>query len=423
MSERGPTSAARARMAGAAVGGFLDVARSTPTARAAAWPFPSDDERRRWFYTPTDHGGLPLSAMRPAQQRLRHAARRDRAVAGPATSRSRRSSGWRTCSTSSRAGTVEFERERGRDPGLYYLRVFGDPAPADRGRGGSAGTTSRSTTSSSTATSWRRRRASSAPIRPPSPLLGPHPLRPLAGAEDLARELVHVARRRPAGRRPCCRPSPRWTSSAANRPASPTATCRCRCRRVAARRSTASSATGCGRPRSGPSGAAGLRRRAPRRASASRTDAQGRRRRRRSTDGQRELLRALLDVYVGRIPDELADAEAAKYAGDAARRAPLRLGRRHRAGRAALLPDPGTAAARRVRQHPARRQPRALRVARPGRRFRRRRPARSLPPAPSARTLKLLCSPTTAGGVSARFRTRGVRRRAEIRGRRAGGGD
>ena len=35
------------------------------------------------------------------------------------------------------------------------------------------------------------------------------------------------------------------------------------------------------------------------------------------TDGQRELLRALLDVYVGRIPDALADAEAAKYAGPA----------------------------------------------------------------------------------------------------------
>ena len=35
----------------------------------AAWPFPSQ-ERRRWFYTPTDHGGLPLLRMRPAQQGL-----------------------------------------------------------------------------------------------------------------------------------------------------------------------------------------------------------------------------------------------------------------------------------------------------------------------------------------------------------------
>src|SRR4051812_21351520 len=28
-----------------------------------------DAERRRWFYTPTDHGGLTLHAQRPAQQR------------------------------------------------------------------------------------------------------------------------------------------------------------------------------------------------------------------------------------------------------------------------------------------------------------------------------------------------------------------
>ena len=29
----------------------------------------SDAERRRWFYTPTDHGGLTLNQQRPAQQR------------------------------------------------------------------------------------------------------------------------------------------------------------------------------------------------------------------------------------------------------------------------------------------------------------------------------------------------------------------
>ena len=33
---------------------------------------------------------------------------------------------------------------------------------------------------------------------------------------------------------------------------------------------------------------------------------------------QRDLLRALLDVYVRRVPDELADAESAKYACDGA---------------------------------------------------------------------------------------------------------
>src|SRR3954447_9397470 len=36
----------------------------------AAWPWEPDGERLRWFYTPTDHGGLPLRDMRPAQQSL-----------------------------------------------------------------------------------------------------------------------------------------------------------------------------------------------------------------------------------------------------------------------------------------------------------------------------------------------------------------
>ena len=35
----------------------------------AQWDFPSDEERQRWFYTPTDHGGLTFSDMRPAQHR------------------------------------------------------------------------------------------------------------------------------------------------------------------------------------------------------------------------------------------------------------------------------------------------------------------------------------------------------------------
>jgi hypothetical protein len=37
---------------------------------------------------------------------------------------------------------------------------------------------------------------------------------------------------------------------------------------------------------------------------------------RRDVSRQREQLRALLQVFVGRIPDELAEREAAKFAGD-----------------------------------------------------------------------------------------------------------
>ena len=35
-----------------------------------AWPWEPGGERLRWFYTPTDHGGLPLRDMRPTQQSL-----------------------------------------------------------------------------------------------------------------------------------------------------------------------------------------------------------------------------------------------------------------------------------------------------------------------------------------------------------------
>src|ERR1700678_1923762 len=47
----------------------LDEAQRPP----AQWAGPADDvseaERRRWFYTPTDHGGLAVHQQRPAQQR------------------------------------------------------------------------------------------------------------------------------------------------------------------------------------------------------------------------------------------------------------------------------------------------------------------------------------------------------------------
>ncbi|MCW2678202.1 MAG: hypothetical protein JWR70_3242, partial [Modestobacter sp.] len=41
----------------------------------ASWTAPgsdaeTEDERLRWYYTPTDHGGLPLNRQRPAQQSL-----------------------------------------------------------------------------------------------------------------------------------------------------------------------------------------------------------------------------------------------------------------------------------------------------------------------------------------------------------------
>src|SRR5690348_7165652 len=86
----------------------------------------TDAERRRWFYTPTDHGGLTLHQQRPAQQRA--------AMRLVASGLSR--AGFVTVATTMGLENVldhtegfvaRFDRERGRDPGLYYLRVFGDP--------------------------------------------------------------------------------------------------------------------------------------------------------------------------------------------------------------------------------------------------------------------------------------------------------
>jgi hypothetical protein len=49
------------------------LASLEPAQRAkAAFGFPDDAERTRWYYTPTERGGLPLAEMGPTQQRLAH---------------------------------------------------------------------------------------------------------------------------------------------------------------------------------------------------------------------------------------------------------------------------------------------------------------------------------------------------------------
>ena len=86
----------------------------------------SDNERRRWFYTPTDHGGLTIHRQRPAQQRA--AMRLVSTGLSPAA--------YVTVATIMGLENVldyiegfkaSFNRDRGRDPGMYYLRVFGEP--------------------------------------------------------------------------------------------------------------------------------------------------------------------------------------------------------------------------------------------------------------------------------------------------------
>jgi hypothetical protein len=161
-----------------------------PAQRASAqWPFPSDEERLRWYYTPTDHGGLPLSQMRPAQQR-RAFTQLASGLSRPAYVTACTIIGLENILDELEGWSMTWNRERGRDPGLYYLRIFGEP-------GGQA------------AWSWRFAGhhisvhhlviggvvKASTPLflgadPASSPLLGGSELRPLGSAEDLGRELV-----------------------------------------------------------------------------------------------------------------------------------------------------------------------------------------------------------------------------------------
>jgi hypothetical protein len=103
----------------------------TDQRRFATGPVPADDgsdaERRRWFYTPTDHGGLPLGEQRPAQQRLAmQLLSTGLSTAGYITAAT--IMGWENVLDLVERFALTWGRERARDPGMYYLRVFGAPA-------------------------------------------------------------------------------------------------------------------------------------------------------------------------------------------------------------------------------------------------------------------------------------------------------
>lgn len=186
-----------ARMAAAAAA-WLDALDPGQRALAAGDPpspdAASDAERRRWFYTPTDHGGLPLGAQRPAQQSLAH-----QLVATGLSA-----AGYVTVATviglentldHVEGWSVDWGRERGRDPGLYYLRVFGEPggtAPWGWRFGGHHVSLNNLITDGAVRAvtpCFIGADPASAPLLGTG-LFGTGPLRPLAGAEDLARQLV-----------------------------------------------------------------------------------------------------------------------------------------------------------------------------------------------------------------------------------------
>lgn len=162
--------------------------------RAAGWwSTPAHDapeeERVRWFYTPTDHGGLPLGAQRPAQQRLAmRLVSTGLSTAGYVTVAT--VMGWENVLDLVEDFAQSWGRERARDPGLYYLRVFGDPA-TDRAWAWRFGGHHISLNYLVVDGHVRAVTPCFLGADPASgPALGGATIRPLAQVEDLAQELV-----------------------------------------------------------------------------------------------------------------------------------------------------------------------------------------------------------------------------------------
>jgi hypothetical protein len=165
---------------------------STDQRRKAVFDFPSDDERTLWYYTPTEQGGLPLIEMDALQRRKAHQLVAS-GLSGP---------GYVTAATIMGLENVLDAREdwkamypgrakpnRGRDPLLYFVSVFGEPG----GRAWGWRVGGHHISVSYTVVDGR--------IATPTPLffganpaeshfVGPGVLRPLAGEEDLGRELL-----------------------------------------------------------------------------------------------------------------------------------------------------------------------------------------------------------------------------------------
>ena len=184
------TAALGGRMAEAAEGWLASL---DPAQRAKArFGFPSDAERTRWYYTPTERGGLPLAEMGPTQQRLAH-----RLVASGLSE-----GGYATAATIMGLENVLDAREgwrrgydgrtvphRGRDPQLYFLSVFGDPGSGSWGwRAGGHHLALNYTLAADGHISASPLFFGANPAL--TRLVGPVVLRPLAAEEDLGRELL-----------------------------------------------------------------------------------------------------------------------------------------------------------------------------------------------------------------------------------------
>jgi len=277
------------------------------------WPFPSDGERRLWFFTPTDHGGLPLEAMDSVQHRLVY-----RLLATGLSEAGFNTTavviGQENVLDRLEGFSVDFGRRRGRDPLLYWLAVFGRPSPEGTWawRFGGHHVSLHFTVADGRVVSATPCFLGADPAT--SPLLGPHLHRPLGGVEDLGRELVRSLTDDQATRAVVSSAPPvdivtsnRTTPAEGDRPLALPYVWRGRFeaeldRLLADMNEATARALGLEEEHE----AALAFSLDPKGLPASDLD-----------DGQREILRALLTTYVGRIAVDLADGQLARFEGRA----------------------------------------------------------------------------------------------------------
>jgi len=175
---------------------WLDTLDEAQRAVGVGHP-PADDatdaERRRWFYTPTDHGGLTVHEQRPDQHR---AVMRliSTGLSTPAYVTVATIMGLENVLDQLEGFVTRFDRVRGRDPGLYYLRVFGDPGgsgPWGWRFGGHHVSLNNLVVDGALVASTPLFLGADPAV---SPLLGGMLNRPLARVEDLGRDLVRSLR-------------------------------------------------------------------------------------------------------------------------------------------------------------------------------------------------------------------------------------